>query len=398
VETIYQGDEEGCGLASLRMLLILVSHEANYRYLTLEGHPPYSLEELTRAAAKEGLGLKFKRVQSKEDLVHNTSWPILLLYGKEEDSHCVVAVKKRGSKILIDDPSEGKRWESIPAIERRWNGIYGEVVSYFATRCPYKKKRVPLPAGIVLASFFEILSEAALYFGFYNVQKDADYLYSVIFFALFGLFSIIKRSFAVWGMKAFDKGHLESIYDPDPHRLRSNYEHYYRYKALLFGGWIEFLSALFFSSALLALVGFNSPYFLASAGGFLIYVLFEALYWRKNLQKEKSALENDEKTLFLSKESADEKKRSILSLSQKAYRLGDYVSYSQAVRFVLSLALALIPMLASQAISLNYFLFHFFALLAIGDGFEKVVSFFMKGRERSQEFDYFLEYFLKEGE
>jgi uncharacterized membrane protein len=199
-------------------------------------------------------------------------------------------------------------------------------------------------------------------------------------------------------MKAFDKGHLESIYDPDPHRLRSNYEHYYRYKALLFGGWIEFLSALFFSSALLALVGFNSPYFLASAGGFLIYVLFEALYWRKNLQKEKSALENDEKTLFLSKESADEKKRSILSLSQKAYRLGDYVSYSQAVRFVLSLALALIPMLASQAISLNYFLFHFFALLAIGDGFEKVVSFFMKGRERSQEFDYFLEYFLKEGE
>jgi hypothetical protein len=305
VDTIYQGDEEGCGLASLRMLLILVSKKKNYRYLPLEGHPPYSLAAIAKAASKEGLGLRFKRVESKEELANNESWPILLLFGPEADSHCVVAAKARGSKILIYDPSDGKRWLPLRKILPRWNGIYGEVASYYATPCPYQRKSVPLPWGIRLAAFFEILSEAALYLGFYNVRSDANYLLSVIFFALFGLFAISKRSFAVWGMKAFDRKHLAGIYDPEGHRLRANYEHYYRYKALLFGGWIEFLSALFFTAALLTLVSFNSPYFLASAGGFLIYALFEALYWRQNLLQEKTDLEKEEKALFHSKESPE---------------------------------------------------------------------------------------------
>jgi hypothetical protein len=398
MEPIYQGDEEGCGLASLRMLLILVSREKNYRYLTLEGHPPYSLEQLSQAAGKEGLGLSFKRVEDKSELERNDSWPLLLLYGKEEDSHCVVAAKRRGKRILIYDPSEGKHWSKISEILLRWNGIFGEVASYFATPCPCKKKRILPPNGLIFASGFEILSEAMLYLGFYNVQKDSNFLVSVIYFAFFGLFAIAKRTFAVQGMKAFDKQHLSALYDEDPHRLRSNYEHYYHFKTFLFGGWIDFLSALFFTAALLILVSFNSPYFLASAGGFLIYSLFEALYWRKNLEKEKTALERDEKSLFASKDNAEMKHSSIVSLNQRAYRLGDYVSYSQAVRFVLSLGLSLIPMLAEQKIALNYFLFHFFALLAIGDGFERVMAFLLKGGERNREFEYFLEYFLKDGE
>jgi hypothetical protein len=396
METIYQGDEEGCGIACLRMLLSLLSKERNYRYLTLDGHPPYSLEALQKGAAKEGLNLLFKRVTSKEELYANTAWPVLLLLGKENDSHCVLALKERGKRILIADPSSGKRWRKIEDVFSDWNGIYGEVLSYSPVKCPYHKKELKMPAVFIFSSIAEIFSEAALYAGFYNVEKNGDYLLSVVAFALFGLFAIGKRYFAVSAMKRFDQENLDKIYDPEPKRLKENYQHYYHLKSLYFGGWIEFVSALFFSSALLLLVGFNSPYFLVSAAGYLAFALFEGFYWQSHLEGEKADLERAEKTLFSGEMKPEEKKESINELSQKAYQLGDFVSYSGAIRLVLSLALALIPVLAEQKISLNYFLFHFFALLAIGEGFEKIVSFFLHSRERSQEFDYFLEYFLKE--
>ena len=396
MENIYQGDEEGCGLACLRMLLILVSRQKNYRYLTLEGHPPYSLEELKKAAGKEGLNLVFKRVESKDNLYDNKNWPILLLLGEEADSHCVIALKARSDKILVQDPASGRHWLKKEVLYNQWNGIYGEVVSYYASKCSFQKKKGLYPGSLVLASMCEVLAEAALYFGFYNVQKNTNYLFSVLAFAVFGFLGIFKRSFAVQGMKSFDEAYLERIVDSEPRRLRNNYEHYYRYKSLYFGGWIEFIGAFFFSFALLILISFNSPFFLASALGFFAFVFFEGFYFQHTLQKEKSQLERDEKALFASKETLEDKLANIHSLSEKAYHLGDYVSYSSAIRLVLTLALALIPMLAEQTILLNYYLFHFFALLAVGEGFEKMVAFFLKAPERSQEFDYFLEYFLKE--
>jgi len=396
VETIYQGDEEGCGLACLRMALVLVSHQKNYRYLTIEGHPPYSLAQLSQVAAKEGLKLTFKRVEDKEDLFHNASWPILLLLGKEAESHCVLARKAWGKRILVDDPSFGRKWIEKGELFDRWNGIFGEVGPYFKSKCPYQKKKIDIPWMFSLSSLMEILSESALYFGFYNVQKNADYLYSILAFTLYGLFAILKRLFAVNGMKRFDQGYLERIYDEDNGQLRRNYEHYYRYKGLLFGGWIEFVSAFFYCAALTYLVGFNNLYFFASAAGYLAFAIFEGLYWDRHIQGEKTKLESDEKALFVSKAPSEEKLTSLHQMNEKAYQLGDYLSYIQIIRFVLALALALIPVLAQQEITLNYFLFHFFALISVGDGFEKIVAFLVKGRERSQEFEYFLEYFLKE--
>ena len=378
------------------MALVLVSHQKNYRYLTLEGHPPYSLDQLQRAAEKEGLKLTFKRVGDKEDLLQNKSWPVFLLLGDEKNPHCVLARKTWRKRLLIDDPSSGRHWLKKDQVLKKWNGVYGEVGPYFESKCPYQKKSVDIPWAFSLASLMEILAESALYLGFYNVQKNAPYLYSVFAFTLFGLFSIVKHLLAVKGTKRFDHLYLESVYDPDNRRLRLNYEHFYHYKKLLFGGWIEFVSALFFSAALTILVGFNNPFFFASAAGYLAFAFAEGWDWGRRIDREKNQLEIDEKCLFSSKDNREEKQASLHALNAKAYQLGDYLSYLQIIRFVLALALALIPLLGQQEISLNYFLFHFFALLAIGEGFEKTVAFFVKTRERGQEFDYFLEYFLKE--
>jgi hypothetical protein len=59
------------------------------------------------------------------------------------------------------------------------------------------------------------------------------------------------------------------------------------------------------------------------------------------------------------------------------------------------LALALIPTFYSGDMSLNYYLFHFFGIYAIGGALREIYSFFQNHDTMESEYDYFLEYFQK---
>jgi cellulose synthase/poly-beta-1,6-N-acetylglucosamine synthase-like glycosyltransferase len=85
----------------------------------------------------------------------------------------------------------------------------------------------------------------------------------------------------------------------------------------------------------------------------------------------------------------------IQKINEDAYRLGDYLSYADIIYFILCLTLSMIPSLGEKVWSLNFYLFHLFALLSVGEAFKKVTSFFEKSAERKSEFDYFLEFFAK---
>ena len=58
---VYQGDEEGCGLASLKMLLLDLTKKKGYRYLTSEKEEDLSLEDIRQMAFKEGVDIQWKR-------------------------------------------------------------------------------------------------------------------------------------------------------------------------------------------------------------------------------------------------------------------------------------------------------------------------------------------------
>ncbi len=394
MRNIYQGDEEGCGLACLRMLLVCLSHKKDYRYLTLDGHPPYSLKALTEAGEKEGLELTFKRVKDKELLFKNDNWPILILQGDERNSHMVLLRRKFGSYVEVFDPSEGKCWKKISNLITYWNGIYGEVTSYVKTKCEARKRRQGGEIERVAALGFGLLSQAALYAGFYFVDYQGNFLYTIILFSTALVFEILKRLFAVRAMKCFDKKWLHGIYD-DEKRLRKNYEHYYAYKKGWFLNHLSLFSSFLFFVSLSLLLGVNNLAFLASIGGLACYLFLEAFFYSQTLRGKKKALEWKEKSLFASKEVKETKERLIKEINQEGYRLGDYFSYGQAIYFAVLLALALIPTFYSGDMSLNYYLFHFFGIYAIGGALREIYSFFQNHDTMESEYDYFLEYFQK---
>lgn len=396
MENIYQGDEEGCGLACLRMLLIHESKQKNYRYLTLEeGHPPYSLESLRSAAGKEGLEILWKRAESKSDLLTNKKWPLLLLLGEEKDSHMVFIEKRWRSSLLVYDPSAGKSWRKADELVQEWNGVFGEVGSYAKEKCAYHEPTGLLPFFFAFACLAEFLADIALYAAFYFLKDDGNALYPVFLFATYGFLEIAKRLLSVKAMRRFDERWLQSIYDPEKTRLRKNYEHYYHYKGLLFSSLLDFVSGLFMAMGLTCLVGFNNVWFFVPVVGIACYLFAEASLYSSSLLSKRKDLEEREKSLFSSDELQAMKIEKIQKINEDAYRLGDYLSYADIIYFILCLTLSMIPSLGEKVWSLNFYLFHLFALLSVGEAFKKVTSFFEKSAERKSEFDYFLEFFAK---
>lgn len=75
---IYQESEHGCGLAVLRMVLCDLQKQSNYQYLTLDGHPPYSLKQLEERASKEGVLLSFMRAENAEAIMDAKEFPMIL--------------------------------------------------------------------------------------------------------------------------------------------------------------------------------------------------------------------------------------------------------------------------------------------------------------------------------
>ena len=76
---VYQGDEEGCGLATLKMLLLDLTKKKGYRYLTSEKEEDLSLEDIRQMAFKEGVDIQWKRCLKEEDLQSATTFPLLIL-------------------------------------------------------------------------------------------------------------------------------------------------------------------------------------------------------------------------------------------------------------------------------------------------------------------------------
>jgi hypothetical protein len=395
MRNIYQGDEEGCGLSSLRSLLCLKSHQRGYRYLPLEGHPPYSLERLRQAAAREGLVLSFKRVRGEKELAGNRKWPLLLLLGPETDSHMVLARGRLGRYLLVDDPSEGRHYRRIKDLNKSWNGIYGEVVSYQSQKCPYHKPSLGEQGRRYLALLMGVLSQIALYIGFYFMGEESGFYGTLSALTSAMLLEIAERFFSVRAMKHFDSIWLLRIDDPDPEVLKKNYQHYYAFKKGLNANWLRFFSAFLFFVSLSMLVGWNNPSFFACVAGLAGYLFLEASIFSKAFHRAEKELESRERLLFHNRLPQELRRSEILSLASQAYRLGDYLGYGQAIGFAIVLALSFIPSAAAHDFSLNYYLFHFFALYSIAGALREVYDFFENREKQEGEYDYFLEYFVK---
>jgi len=396
---VRQAGREGCGIAALRTLLIYLSHDRNYRYLTIEGHPPYSLEALTKAAAKEGLRIEFRRAICVSSIREADVFPLLVLTKTPKgNGHLLLVTQISDKGLAALDPAAGRRTIKIPDFEAIWTGIYAEVLSYEPKKASWRKKRI-LPIGPLVAEIaLELGSNTALLFGFYFLNGSGSFCYPITCFFVFALTMILRRFLSTRTLKKFDQRWLGATFDKDPRRFRENYERFNSFKNDLFASPLQFFSSLFLLCALAFLLGTNNPsFFLALAGvgvfqGLWVYLL------TGSLKRKRRRLTVTEESLFSAPLSPGEASTALSTLGKATYQLADEIGYSKIVFYAFCLALTFLCFIGQPVVSLNFYLFHFFGVLAGGEAFEKMFLFLFSRPYREEDEEYFREYLAKDSD
>ena len=392
---VYQGDEEGCGLATLKMLLLDLTKKKGYRYLTSEKETDISLEDIRQIAFKEGIDIKWKRASSKEELLLATSFPLLILLEGSNKGHLVYLKKGTKKKFLVYDPAIGKRWVKKEDFIKDFSCVYGEPVLFSVESCPYTKPKIFSKKGFFLSSLTSLLGIASLYFGLYLLGNEDSYIVVAILLSLYGLLSVGSRLINGFFSRRFDKRWLKYVPSNSKKKLAKNYERYYAFKSSTFPAVMTIVEGISVVFGLSFLFGLNDPYFYVSAIGLCIYLALESGIFRKKVVKKKESLVLAEENLLQGKDNIREQLKKMSSISNKAFQIGEGATYVQIIYMAVAIGLAFIPSMMSENFTLNYFLFHFFGLLGLGQGIRSLLNFFENRSERERAYVYFLDNFVK---
>ena len=392
---VYQGDEEGCGLATLKMLLLDLTKKKGYRYLTSEKEADISLEDIRQIAFKEGVDIKWKRASSKEELLLASSFPLLILLEGSNKGHLVYLKKATKKKFLVYDPAIGKKWVKKEDFIKNFSCVYGEPVLFSVESCPYTKPKIFSKKGFFLSSFASLLGIGSLYFGLYLLGNEDSYILVAIFLSLYGLLSVGSRLINGIFSRRFDKRWLKYVPSNSKKKLAKNYERYYAFKSSTFPAVMTIVEGVSVVFGLSFLFGLNDPYFYVSAVGLSLYLALESGIFRKKTVKKKESLVLAEENLLQGKDNIKEQFKKMSQISNEAFQIGEGTTYVQIIYMAVAIGLSFIPSLMSDNFSLNYYLFHFFGLLGLGQGIRSLLNFFENRSERARAYVYFLENFVK---
>ncbi len=392
-QLIYAGKRGGCGLASLKMLLIHYQKQRGYAFLE-SGHDE-SLEGLRQIAEKEGVGILWKRADNKNALRNNQHFPLLLLLKEGERGHLVYLKSKKKGSYRIYDPDIGETKIKEDELLDRWTGIYGEGCLLHKKECGYKKPKLFTFAGIISVSLAFLASLISLLAAFFFMKEDYSPLFTISMLATFAIGFVLERFFFMAEMKRFDKRHADSIVviRCEKETIRDNYLHYNAFKRLAFSRLKWWLEGPLSLVSVLLLFGFDSPSFLLSGALLIGSGLISSVFLGPKFQKKGTELAKTEEN-FVSGSTCGSKEV-MASLFDKTYLFAKALEYRKILSLALTLILALIPVFMEKRVELNYFLLEFFALLAIREAISPVYAMLEESDGYKRELSYFSCHFAK---
>jgi len=391
---VFSLDMHGCGVAATKMFLIALTKQSGYRHMRVDIEETPSLSSLSEIAFQEGVELIWKKVDDCSALLSNKEFPLLLVLKEEGDTHMVLLKRTVGKAFLIYDPSRGKRKIRKEELIKNWTGIYGAGTVKEERKCPYKKKQIIKTFTLIPAVIFSLLSSVALFAAFFFVNEEGNFLFSIIFFVFSAICAVLERIFAVKIMKKFDKKYLLRISSKEKERFKENFARYYSFKTSFFANTISLCRGIITVLGLSALTGINEPTFFASIAGLIIFHIFLSLSFKENFANREKRLEEMESLLFSKEETSESQMIAIQKIASESYNIGDIYSYIYIIRLIMIMVLALVPLFGSKNITLNFYLFHFFALFGISESLRPIITFFEHHSQREKDEAYFLAHFI----
>ena len=209
---IKQIGEKDCALTCLKMLLAIVYKSKKFLLYPLDDiERTYSLEEIIKIASKEGVKLYAFRFKNKEDLVKQTSFPVLVPIKSGNTLHMVLIRKIKKNKLLIYDPAEEPKWVDFYEFTKIWNGECLEINEVKGSLFKEKKFNLVSKPYKVLVPLFQLLSFGFLIFALFFIDENYSFLIPLCFLVAFVIFEFIYRTLLINEMKSFDNRILNNF-------------------------------------------------------------------------------------------------------------------------------------------------------------------------------------------
>ena len=204
---IPQVTKSGCGFTCLKMLLAIAHNDEKYLYLKEdEFHQSYSYQDLVEIAQRFDVTLVGAKYPDKSDLRHFTNFPLILTVERENQSpHAVLAVKRKGNLIKIQDPAKGVYWQKIDKFIQEWDSTV-LAISHIEAR-PFTLRQVDAKdrKGEVVSYILQTCAAVFIALAIFFVKPDGSFFLPLLFCALSLTCEIILRTMLLKRMQKYDR-------------------------------------------------------------------------------------------------------------------------------------------------------------------------------------------------
>ena len=329
---IPQVTKSGCGFTCLKMLLAIAHNDEKYLYLKEdEFHQSYSYQDLLEIAQRYDVTLVGAKVPDKSDLRHVKDFPIILTVERENQSpHAVLAVKRKGNLIKIQDPSKGVYWQRIDKFIQEWDGTVLKISHVeprpFTLRQVDAKDRKGEVASYILQTCAAVFIALATFF----VKPNGSFFLPLLFCALSLTCEIILRTMLLKRMQKYDR-YLRRFL---PYVHRKDYYDFYKrgqeYKVSALTTGLNFIFYFLVVTLIVTISLINSLTYGVSIIVALVCAFINALVlnpFKKAFNKELAEQENELRKV---KELTDMELK-VKTLEVKSYRYAYYEFASKVV-------------------------------------------------------------------
>ena len=329
---IPQVTKSGCGFTCLKMLLAIAHNDEKYLYLKEdEFHQSYSYFELVAIAQRYDVTLIGATIPDKNELGHFNDFPLILTVNRENQSpHAVLAVKRKGNLIRIQDPSKGVYWQRIDKFIQEWDGTVLKISHVeprpFTLRQVDAKDRKGEVASYILQTCAAVFIALATFF----VKPNGSFLFPLLFCALSLTCEIILRTMLLKRMQKYDR-YLRRFL---PYVHRKDYYDFYKrgqeYKVSALTTGLNFIFYFLVVTLIVTISLINSLTYGVSIIVALLCAFANALVlnpFKKTFNKELAEQENELRKV---KELIDMELK-VKSLEVKSYRYAYYEFASKVV-------------------------------------------------------------------
>lgn len=371
---IRQIGEKDCAITSLKILLANIYKRKDFLFYPQANiNEALSLKDVIRIAKNEGVVLSAYRLKNKNEIKELKHKKSLIVIKRRNILHLIYLknIKRRG--VVILDPKIGKVFMKFQDFFEIWNGEVLETVKVNGSNFNIKKKRIiPLYKEILMIAF-QIFTYSLFLCGLYFINNTVDFLIPLVLFISF-IFSLLLFNYLLINfMKKIDNDLFKGIYRSEGN-LKEKYLKITKLKTLIFTSPLELISSILLVTFSLIILGINSYLSLIIAFFVLFIQFLLKVISSSYLDYRKNYIENCENNLFLS-ENEENALSNFKVLNDEVYK---FITLNNLKKFLLILIIivgCLFLCSFEKEISLNYLLFHVFAIYYISSNFDKILDF-----------------------